>query len=189
MKPLVWLTLAALPPILAGCDRNSAEGSLPEKPESQSSQVASSGTVDRSHSGSPLPDFTFADPTGKQLAIPALKGKPVLINLWATWCGPCVAEMPTLEQLAAKNSGTIRVVTISQDGDAAPVSAFFAQYGFKHLEPWLDPEGKIDYHYNTGKFPTTVYYDAEGREVWRFVGARDWTDADTPALLLEGTLR
>jgi len=189
MPPCRLWCITALALVLAACDRNSGEPEAKASSPSQAPQIAGSFALDRSHSGSPLPDFTFSDTSGKQLRIASLKGKPVLINLWATWCGPCVTEMPTLEQLAANNAATIRVVTISQDGDATPVRAYFARYGFRHLEPWLDPEGRIDYHYNTGKFPTTVYYDAQGREVWRFVGARDWSDPDTPAMLLEGTLR
>ncbi len=186
------LTLAAVVVTLTitACNRNSSSQPSPTAMASSSPTAGQvSGTVDHSHSGSPLPAFRFNDPSGKQLAIPSLKGKPTLINLWATWCGPCVAEMPTLDKLAADHGGALRVVTISQDAPGAPVSDFIASHGFKHLEPWLDPEGKIDYHYATGHFPTTVYYDADGREVWRYVGARDWSDADTPAMLVEGTLR
>lgn len=182
--------IAALAFILNGCDRNS--GNEPEAVQPTTRQATDSafeGPLDRSHSGSPLPRFTFADPSGRQLDIASLKGRPTLINLWATWCGPCVAELPTLDKLAADKPGGLRVVTISQDAPGAPVTEFLARHGFEHLEPWLDPQGKIDYHYNTGHFPTTVYYDAHGREVWRFVGARDWSDAQTPGMLVEGMVR
>lgn len=179
------LTLALL---LAACDRNSSDAG-PSPVASLATTSEFNARLSRKHSGEPLPGFVFSDPSGKSLSIASLKGRPTLINLWATWCGPCVAEMPMLDRLAEERPGGLRVVTISQDVAGVPVGEFMARSGFKHLEPWLDPEGKIDYHYNTGSFPTTVYYDAAGREVWRYVGARDWSDGDTPVLLLEGTLR
>ena len=189
MRQLNAFILLLAASCLSACDRNNGDrNSATQATETAQAQPTSSA-VDRSHDGAPLPDFTFADPTGKRLAIPSLKGRPTLINLWATWCGPCVAEMPMLDKLAELHPGGLRVVTISQDAPGAPVREFMARYQFKHLEPWLDPEGKIDDHYATGHFPTTVYYDANGREVWRYVGARDWGDAETPGLLVEGTLR
>ena len=177
--------------VMAGCDRKGGEAPVPAASASAEAGPAmvGGGRVDRSHQGAPLPDFTFHDAGGRQLRLTSLIGKPLLINLWATWCGPCVQELPTLDRLAADKAPVIRVLTISQDAAGAPVREFLAEHGLTHLEPWLDPEGRIDYHYNTGRFPTTVYYDAKGREVWRYVGSRDWSDADTPVLLVEGTLQ
>lgn len=179
--------------LVGACDRNSGSGESAAVATGADSAAASAAfsdrSVDRSHDGEPLPAYVFRDPAGKRIDIAALKGKPVLINLWATWCGPCVAEMPTLDKLAADNAATVRVVTLAQDGTTPPVVSFFATYNFARLEPWLDPEGKMDYHYGTGNLPTTVYYDSHGREVWRYVGARDWSNEQTTALLLEGTTR
>jgi thiol-disulfide isomerase/thioredoxin len=185
---LRFATVFGLLLLLAACDRNSGEAE-PSPVATPSSTSEFDARLNRKHSGEPLPGFVFSDPSGKTLDIAALKGRPTLINLWATWCGPCVAEMPTLDRLAGERPGGVQVITISQDAPGVPVSEFMARSGFKNLESWLDPEGKIDFHYNTGSFPTTVYYDAQGREVWRYVGARDWSDTQTTALLLEGTIR
>ena len=98
----------------------------------------------------------------QELQLASLKGKPVLINLWATWCGPCVLEMPMLDQLAGADGSKLRVVTISQDlQGAAKVVPFFASHKFAHLEPWLDPDNTLGDHYATGILPTTVLYDAQ----------------------------
>lgn len=141
--------------------------------------------VDRSKRGSQLPDFTLSDPAGKQLRLADLKGKPVLINLWATWCAPCVAELPMLDALA--KSGAVRVVTVSQDmGEPDKVADFLAQRGARALEPWLDPRNDLSFHYATGTLPTTIYYDPQGREVWRFIGGHDWSNAETRTMLSEG---
>ena len=144
------------------------------------------GTLDISKRGTPLPDFSFADPSGRTLRMSDLKGTPTLVNLWATWCGPCVLEMPMLDALADKYPGKLRVVAVSQDMQgAAKVGPFFAGHSFKHLEPWLDPDNNLGFHYNTGLLPTTVLYDADGKEVWRMIGAHDWSSARTDAMLAE----
>ena len=128
--------------------------------------------------------MTVTDPAGRKLALASLAGKPYLLNLWATWCAPCVTELPTLDRLG--QSGRIRVVTVSQDsGEPAKVGRFLTDKGLAHLEPWLDPENDLSFHYATGTLPTTVLYDARGREVWRFVGEHDWAGADTEAMLAE----
>ncbi len=147
---------------------------------------AFNGTLDIASRGSQMPDFTVEDPAGKTLRLPDLKGKPVLVNLWATWCGPCVLEMPMLDKLAAAHEGTLRVVTVSQDMQGADkVKPFFATHSFAHLEPWMDAKNDLGFHYNTGLLPTTVLYDAQGREVWRMVGAHDWSGPRTDAMLAD----
>jgi thiol-disulfide isomerase/thioredoxin len=173
--------------VIAGCDRQSAQDKQPAEaasPAAAAGDVALKGTLDRSHKGSQMPDFTFADPTGKSLRLQTLKGKPLLVNLWATWCAPCVLEMPMLDKLAAQ--GKVKVLTVSQDmGQPDKVAEFFKTRGFKALEPWLDPESELSFHYNTGTLPTTVLYDSQGREVWRFVGGHDWGNAETAKMLAE----
>ena len=131
-----------------------------------------------------MPDLTLADQSGRKLAFASLAGKPVLINLWATWCPPCVTELPTLNQLAA--SGRVRVLAVSQDaGEPGKVADFLKSRGLTQLEPWLDPQNDLSFHYNTGTLPTTVLYDSQRREVWRFVGEHDWASPDTATLLAE----
>ncbi|PMW91389.1 thioredoxin, partial [Pseudomonas sp. FW215-R2] len=78
-------------------------------------EPAATHAIDRSHKGEAAPTVSFEGPDGKPMTLAAFTGKPVLVNLWATWCGPCVKEMPTLDAAAA----TIPVATISQDKDRA----------------------------------------------------------------------
>ncbi|WP_374531978.1 TlpA family protein disulfide reductase [Novosphingobium sp.] len=141
---------------------------------------------DRSHKGSELPEFLLKDPSGKEQKLSAFKGKPLLINLWATWCAPCVAELPALDRLAKARAGELKVLTISQDmGKPEAVAPFLKAHGVTALEPWLDQEGDLAVQYDVQTLPTTIYYDAQGREVWRLTGAHDWTSSDTQALLAE----
>ena len=181
------LTLAVLGIALlaGGCDRQSAPDAQGDGATSAPSGTeAAPGTIDRSHKGSQMPDFTLSDAKGGKIAFASLRGQPVLINLWATWCAPCIAELPALDKLAAARAGKLKVLTISEDmGDAAAVAAFLSSRGLTRLEPWLDGDGEVAAHYAANTLPTSIYYDAEGRELWRFAGARDWARAETAGLL------
>lgn len=158
-------------------------------PESAPESAAASG-FDRSHRGSPIPDLTVSGLDGKPVALASLKGKPLLVNLWATWCGPCVTELPTLDALAGAKAASLRVVEISQDSGengaaAAKVKAFWESKNLAHLSTLIDPKGDAMTKYGATTLPTTLYYDAQGREVWRLTGNHDWSSAQTTKLLAE----
>ena len=177
------LSVLALGLTVAGCDRQSGREAQPQASTSASEPL--SGEIDRSHKGSQMPDLTFKDAAGKELRLTALAGKPALVNLWATWCGPCVAELPTLAALATR-AGAPQVVTISEDmGDPAKVAAFLAERKLAALPGWLDPENAAGDHYKVTTLPTTIYYDAKGREVWRYVGGHDWGDGEAAKMFAE----
>lgn len=138
------------------------------------------GTVDRSKQGEAAPDYGFLDPAGKPVTLAAFRGKPLLVNLWATWCAPCVREMPTLDRLAVREKDKLQVLVISQDLDGvAKVTPFFEKAKFAALQPYLDPDVKFSTGYGVN-LPTTILYDAEGKEVWRVSGDMDW-DGETAA--------
>ena len=127
-----------------------------------------------------MPAMTVSDPAGRTLDLAALRGTPVLLNLWATWCAPCVKEMPLLDALAGEYDGRLRVLTVSQDMQgAAVVEPFFATGGYARLEPWMDPDNELGFTLGGGVMPTTVLYDAAGEEVWRVQGGlpSDWRQA------------
>jgi thiol-disulfide isomerase/thioredoxin len=128
----------------------------------------------------------FADAAGNRLDLATQDG-PVLINLWATWCGPCVVEMPQLDALAGELEGEVKVITISQDiRGAEVVTPFFAQAGFARLEPWLDPDAALTAQFSPeGVLPLTILFDARGREVLRVTGAYEWGEPEAAALIRE----
>jgi thiol-disulfide isomerase/thioredoxin len=169
---------------LAGCDRSPQAPAQPSSASQSAPAEVFSGRIDTSHKGAALPSLTLRDPAGATLALASLKGRPVLINLWATWCAPCVKELPTLEAMAAARSGKLAVVTISQDSGAPDkVVTTLTSHHYDHLHPWLDPENAVAFFYNAGDLPTSVLYDAQGREVWRMAGAHDWSAPDTAAMI------
>lgn len=176
-SPLI-LALSLL--LLAGCDR---AGEAPAQPVEADLRVPA-GEVVRRFAGTPLPAMTFADPAGGVLDLAAQDG-PVLVNLWATWCVPCVKEMPQLDALAATLGEEVRVITVSQDVRGAEVVVpFFAKAGLERLEPWLDPEAALSAQFTPGgALPLTILFDATGKEVWRVTGAYEWDTPEAAALV------
>ncbi|HXH53959.1 MAG TPA: TlpA disulfide reductase family protein [Sphingomicrobium sp.] len=175
---LILLLLALL--LAAGCDRQKAEVQQGEAAEG----VPSKG-VDRSRAGRPLPDRELKDADDEPSSLAALAGEPVLVNLWATWCAPCVKELPTLETLSKRGQG-LRVVAVSQDmGPRRSVNAFVERLGLADLEIWHDSEMALSGALDAQVLPTTILYDRQGREMWRYVGDLDWTGEEASKLLAE----
>ena len=176
---LIVLLLIGL--VAAGCDRQKPTG------EQAAPAEASAGTgVDRSHKGEAAPAVTFNDPDGGDISLADFRDSPVLVNLWASWCAPCVKELPTLDRLAASKDGEPGVIAVSQDmAPQSSVEAFLATHKIANLGAYHDPEMELTSALNVQIMPTTVLYDADGKEVWRFVGDQDWTSEEAAKLLAE----
>lgn len=186
MRLIVFLLAALLS--TAGCDRQKAPGSQAGGAANAAAPVPAATGLDRSHRGQSLPDVTIKNPDGGDTRLAAMHGVPVLINLWATWCAPCVKELPTLDRLAASHriDGQLGVVTVSQDiGPQNSVRAFLANLKVQDIGAFHDPDMALSQAFNAQILPTTVLFDREGREVWRYVGDMDWTGAEAKALLSE----
>ena len=177
---------------IAGCDREKPGGEQAGQGQANVSAGQAKGVgafeyiVDRSHKGAAAPAAAFRGPDDAAVTLAAFRGRPLLVNLWATWCAPCVAEMPTLDALAAKSGGKMTVIAVAQDlQGAAVVDPWFQKAGLKALQPYLDPENGLLDAANSA-LPTSMFYDAEGRELWRVVGAIDWQGKEATTLLAEG---
>ena len=130
----------------------------------------------------PLPEIKFEDGNGHALTLHNLKGKTVLLNIWATWCVPCREEMPTLDALEAELGGpAFEVVALSVDR-AGPdvVRNFYAEIGIEHLGLYIDATMRASFNLQAPGLPTTLLIDSEGREQGRLVGSADW---DTPEMI------
>ena len=173
--------------LLAGCDRQSAPPAQPGEEAAGAGSEQLAGTLDRSFAGEPVPAVTLTDPEGATLALGDTGGKPVLLNLWATWCAPCVAEMPLLDALAGELGEDVRVLTVSVDMQGAEaVEPFFAANSFANLPRWMDPANDLAFAYGGGAaLPLTVLYDADGHEVWRVIGGYDWSSEQARAQVAE----
>jgi len=185
---LILLLLALLAPLLAtsACDRQKADTSQGE--EAQGIPGVPTKGVDRSHKGKPAPDTIFHDPDGGDISLADFEGVPVLVNLWASWCAPCIKELPTLQKVeqAQSKDGQLGVIAVSQDrAPKASVDAFLTSKNIGRFAAFHDPEMALSGAFGVEVLPTTLLYDAEGREVWRYVGDLDWTGAEASRLLAE----
>jgi thiol-disulfide isomerase/thioredoxin len=132
----------------------------------------------------PAPDVTFTDMEGKPASFADFRGKPVIVNLWATWCQPCLREMPSLERLQQKLVGRLVVVAISQDrGGEKTVAPFLAKLGLDEVGIYLDPKSAVGKAFGVRGLPTSIILDAQGREVWRVEGAAEWDSEAVLAVL------
>lgn len=129
-----------------------------------------------------LPEFAFTDAEGRSRTVADFAGRGLVINLWATWCPPCVAEMPSLDRAQAflEREG-ITVLALSSDrGGRAQVEPFYARARLRELGIWLDPRGATGRAFGVRGLPTTILLDRAGREVARLEGEAEW---DRPEML------
>lgn len=137
----------------------------------------------------PLKKAPFAavdDEKGKPVDLAErLKGKVVLVNFWATWCAPCVTELPTLDKLQGEMGGDkFEVVAVSVDlRGMEKVGPFWSEKGFKNLAIRLDQRGTLMKAFGTRGLPTTFLVDREGNVVGYLEGHADWASADAKALM------
>ncbi len=124
----------------------------------------------------------FQDDDGRTRSVADFRGKVVLLNIWATWCGPCRKEMPALDRLQAVLGGSdFEVVPLSIDRTGvAAVRGFYAEVGVRHLATYADASGSVTRKLDTLGVPTTVLIDRDGREIGRLTGPAEW---DAPAMI------
>jgi thiol-disulfide isomerase/thioredoxin len=135
--------------------------------------------------GKPPPTTPLLDANGRAITLADIKAPVVIVNLWATWCAPCVKEMPTLATLQSAYPGQVAVVAVSMDrlADREHARAFIAQH--PPLAFYQDPKYALAFALEppVEGFPTTVIYDGRGRERARLAGAADWDGPDARALV------
>ena len=153
VKRFLWFPLALIV-ILAGC----YSGSRPTR------------------IGTQAPDFTVKD-DARSVSLHDLKGKIVVLNFWATWCPPCVEEMPSLVALQSKMKDKITVLAISVDVDEGAYKKFLKDHGVDLLTV-RDPDEKSNTLYGTFKYPETYVIDRDGVVRRKFIGPVDWTSPD-----------
>lgn len=131
------------------------------------------------------PQFSFATAAGAHRTLADYRGKGVLLNIWATWCGPCVAEMPALDQLATKIAADeIVVLPVSIDTKGLPaVKEFYATHHIEHLPILLDPDGAVARVLKLPGIPASLIIDREGRVVGHVLGAIAWDKPEAIAVI------
>jgi thiol-disulfide isomerase/thioredoxin len=161
--------------------------------------LATPGTGTPAESGSDMPDRTrlgefvpasqpfsapaisLVDSAGQTVELSDLRGKLVLVNLWATWCEPCLREMPSLERLQSRLGERIAVLAVSEDrGGNKTVEPFIAKLGLKSVKIYIDPKSEVGHAFGARGLPTSFLIDREGKVLGRVEGAAEW---DSPKIL------
>ena len=132
-----------------------------------------------------VPELKFVNASDKPLSLADFRGRPVLLNIWATWCLPCRKEMPSLDRLQAKFDNTkLLVLTLSIDrGGAAVVRKFYADLGLKSLGIYVDQSGSALHQLGLLGIPGTILINSDGQEIGRKLGPAEWDHPEITAIL------
>lgn len=139
-------------------------------------QMAMMGTVGglgAPGAGKGLPAITLQGLDRRETPLAAFQGKPMVVNLWATWCPPCLREMPVLLR-GQREHTDIHYVFVNQGETAAQVQAYLARHQLPLQQALLDPKGKVAAAFGASAYPTTLFFDAQGRLVAQRVGELSW---------------
>lgn len=137
----------------------------------------------------PAPDFVLRDASGTAVHLAALRGRPVIVHFWATWCIPCRKELPTIQALARRLANTDCVfLAVAIDTGAADLRAYAADLGFI-LPVYRAGDGEISDRYWSWGIPATYLIDRDGAIAGRALGPRDWTSDSMLALMRRFTAR
>jgi peroxiredoxin len=154
---IVSIILSSL--LLSGCYSSSSGTAPTEKTVSTSMQT-----------GKAAPDFQLDSPDGQKVSLSSFKGKTVLINFWATWCGPCVGEMPLLQEVFSEYSSKgLVLLGINSGESASKVSSFLQRYQY-NFPVLIDNNNEINMIYNIKYLPTTLLLDKDGMIIQSKVG-------------------
>jgi thiol-disulfide isomerase/thioredoxin len=130
-------------------------------------------------------DEAFRNAAGAEVRFADFAGKVVLVNLWATWCAPCRAEMPSIDRLAAGMAGDdLAVVALSTDRFGADrIQSFLDEIGVEHLAVYQDKRSEVARAAGAMGLPITLILDREGNEIARLTGDAEWDSAEARAFL------
>ena len=184
---LVVLCLAGLVAAYSwpGAPLRRDDGSIvSSKPDSGAPQAAALGEFTPVDPPRPAPELHFTTRDGKPVSLADFHGHFLLVNLWATWCAPCVREMPSLQRLQARLGDRLEVLAISEDrGGASAVDGFLAQHGLDRLAVYLDPKAAAQQAFALQGLPTSFLIDPQGRILGKLEGAAEWDSPDMVARL------
>ena len=166
---------------LSGTRDRHDSGALASNTADSGSPSAALGQLTPVDPPRPAPELSFAARDGSPAQLADFHGHWLLVNLWATWCAPCVREMPSLDRLQAKLGDRLTVLAVSQDrGGAQVVDPFLAKLSLAALHIYLDPKAALGKGLGARGLPTTFLVDGEGRLRAQLEGAAEW---DSPGML------
>lgn len=139
--------------------------------------------IGRQDAGKSLPAFSLPALNGTRIESGTLKGRVVLLNFWATWCGPCKEEMPSLERLRQKfPADQLKILAVTTENRSQEIEAFWKQLDL-HFEVLLDKQEELSQALMVRNLPTTILVDAHGKIQGRVMGPREWDEQDAVAFV------
>jgi len=140
---------------------------------------------EQSSNPAPAPETTFTDESGTELTLRNFRGRVVLVNFWATWCGPCVREMPSLERLHNKLKGPdFSVIALSEDRKGwEKIGPFRDKLNLQDLPLYHDVKSKMMFATKARGLPTTLLIGRDGTELGRLTGPAEWDTDEAVALI------
>jgi thiol-disulfide isomerase/thioredoxin len=172
--------------VAAGIIGYVADRSLTPPPTRQAPPIAALGKFTMVSPPRPAPALGYIARDGKAKQFADFKGHWLLVNLWATWCAPCIKEMPSLDRMQTRLGTAVDVVAISEDrGGVTAVDRFLADHAVKSLAIGLDQTGRVANALKVEGLPTSFLIDPQGRIVAKLEGAATWDIDPTLATLRE----
>jgi thiol-disulfide isomerase/thioredoxin len=140
-------------------------------------------SLDKATEPKHLPDVPFLDKNGKEVRISDFAGRPVLVNLWATWCAPCVIELPYLQDFAKHYEGRLDVVGIAmeQGKTGAHIASFLEKRELSDFAAYVDNSGDFGKNLGLRGIPTSFLIGSDGLILYRFEGEAVWTSRESIA--------
>jgi thiol-disulfide isomerase/thioredoxin len=187
-RRIVWPALAlAIAAALALLSPSRNDGLKSKGGDAQALDVSALPGLERLAPPRAAPDVSFmAGPEARRARrLTDYRGRVVLLNLWATWCAPCVRELPSLDRLQGALGGdafTVLAVSLDREG-AVKVTPFLRDLGVARLEVLTDPAGDAMRALGVSTLPTSILIDAEGQMVARMTGPAEWDSAEAKALI------
>ena len=137
--------------------------------------------------GTPAVQAAWTDAAGNNVDLRNYRGRLVVLNLWATWCGPCITELPALARAKAAlaNDGVAVIAVDLEKKEAADIGAFLKQHGADGLDISIDRELNLMRSFGASGLPLTIVFDGQGHEIARAAGPQKWDDPEAVAYLRE----
>jgi thiol-disulfide isomerase/thioredoxin len=136
----------------------------------------------------PAPAISFTDMAGNAVSLADFKGQVTLVNLWATWCQPCLKEMPSLIRFQAKEGAALKVIALSEDlGSADVIKAFVDRHDLDKLPIYLDPKNAAMHGFELRGLPTSILIGKDGKVLGKIEGQANW-DSDKIAAAIKPLL-